>query len=372
MKQKLISTVLVLSSLLILLTGCTGAGAATSWPGISIFEETGYLSYGSQTFVVDLKNGDLLWQYPSDDERSKQVYAAPAIGDGLVVIGDYDGLLIGLDQNNGIKKWGFDGANDRYIGEALISDGMVYAPNSDHYLYALDDEGNLQWKFKADGPNWTKPLADANMIYLASMDHNFYAFDKEFSQNSLVNAKDGSKTLLSNPKWSIDLGMAIVGAPVLWDGVVFVATIEGGLFAIDVKSEKLLWSFNDNGSLGAVWGTPVVNDDAVFVADEDGNIYAVSVLDGSALWSSPFSAGGKLVASGAAYQDGVVFATDEGKIFTVNLNKEAKTITNIENPIYSTINIVGDQIVFASASEESLLAAYDLNGFGIWKFLPTN
>ncbi len=372
MKQKIISTLIIFSSLLLLLTGCTGAGAASSWPGYSVFEEKGYLSYGSQTFAIDLENGSLLWQYPSDEDRSTQVYAAPAIDDGLVVIGDYNGLLIGLDQNNGIKKWGFDGANDRYIGAALISDGMVYAPNSDHYMYALDNEGNLQWKFKADGPNWTKPLADANMIYLASMDHNFYAFDKEFSQNNLVNAKDGSKTLLSNPKWSIDLGMAIVSGPVIEDGVVFVATIEGVLFAIDVKGEKLLWSFNDNGALGAVWGTPVVIDDAIFVADEDGNIYAVSVLDGSAIWSSPFSAGGKLVASGAAYQEGAVFATDEGKIFTINLNKEAKTITNIENPIYSTINIVGEQIIFASASKESLLVAYDLNGFGIWTFLPTN
>jgi len=372
MKQKVISTLIIFSSLLLLSTGCTGAGAASSWPGYSIFEETGYLSYGSQTFAIDLENGSLLWRYPSDEDRSRQVYAAPAIGDGLLVIGDYNGSLIALDQNNGTKKWGFDGANNRYIGAALISNGMVYAPNSDHYLYALDSEGNLQWKFKGDGPNWTKPLADANMIYLASMDHIFYAFDKEFSPSNLGNAKDGSKTLLSNAKWSIDLGMAIIGDPVLEDGVVFVATIEGGLFAIDVKSEKLLWSFTDNGDLGAVWSTPVIIGEAVFVADVDGNIHAVNTLDGSAIWSSPFSADGKLVANGAAYQEGAVFATDEGKIFTINLNKEAKTITNIENPIYSTINIVGEQIIFASTSEESLLAAYDLNGFGIWKFLPTN
>jgi len=372
MKQKVISTLIIFSSLLLLLTGCTGAGAATSWPGYSVFEETGYLSYGSQTFAIDLKNGSLLWRYPSGDDRSRQVYAAPAIGDGLLVIGDYDGSLIALNQDNGTKEWGFDGASDRYIGAALISDGMVYAPNSDHYLYVLDSEGNLQWKFKGNGPNWTKPLADANTIYLASMDHKFYAFDKEFSPSNLVNAKDGSKTLLPNAKWSIDLGMAIIGDPVLENGVVFVATIEGGLFAVDVKSGKLLWNFNDNGDLGSVWGTPVVTGETIFVADVDGNIHAVNALDGSAIWSSPFSAGGKLVANGDAYQEGAVFATDEGKIFTINLNKEAKTIVNIENPIYSTINIIGEQIIFASASEESLLAAYDLNGFGIWKFLPTN
>jgi len=371
MKQKIFATLLILSSLLLLFTGCTSAGAASSWPGYSIFEETAYISYGSQTFAIGLKNGGLLWRYPSDKDGSRQVYASPATGDGLVVVGDYNGILIALDQTNGTRKWEFDTANNRYVGSVLISDGMVYAPNTDHYLYALDTEGNLKWKFKGVGPNWAKPLADMNMVYLASMDHNFYAFDKEFSSNDLVNAEDGSKTLLPNAKWNIDLGMAVVGNPVMTDGVVYVATIEGRLFAIDVESKKLLWSFNDHGDLGAVWGTPVVMDEAIFVADVNGNIYAVDVLDGSALWPSPFSAGGKVVGSGTAYQEGAVFATDEGKIFLINLDKEPKTITNLEDPIYSTINFVGEQIIIAPASEGSLLTAFDMNGFEVWAFSPT-
>ena len=370
MKQKIITTLLLLSSLLLLFTGCTSAGSASSWPGYTIFEKTAYLSYGSQTFAVDLKNGALVWKYPSDEDRSRQVYAAPATGDGFVLVGDYNGSITALDQTNGTEKWEFDGANDRYIGSALISDGMVYTPNSDHYLYALDTEGNLKWKFKGDGPNWTKPLADENMIYLASMDHKFYGFDKKFSQDDLANAEDGSKTLLANAKWSIDLGMAVVGDPVLDNGIAYVATIEGRLFAIDVKNKKLLWSFTNNGNLGAVWGTPVVTDEAIYVADVNGNIHAVDLLDGSALWSSPFSAGGKVISSGAAYEEGAVFATDEGKIFMINLNKEPKTITNLGNPIYSTIDLVGEQIVFAPASEVSLLTAFDLNGFEVWAFLP--
>lgn len=371
MKQKIFTNLIILSSLLLLFTGCTSASAASSWPGYSIDKKIAYLSYKSQTFAVDLKNGGLLWNYPSSKDNSKQVYAPPASGDGFVVVGDYDSQLIALDQSNGTKKWEFNGANDRYIGSALISDGMVYAPNSDHYLYALDTAGNLEWKFEGVGPNWAKPLADENMIYLASMDHHFYAFDKDFSQDDLVNAEDGSKTLLTNAKWSIDLEMAVVGDPVLDDGVAYVATIEGRLFAIDVKSEKLLWSFNNNGNLGAVWGTPVVTDEAIFVADADGNVFAIDKLYGSALWPSPFSAGGQVIGSGASYQEGAIFATDEGKIFTINLNKEPKTIANLENPIYSAVYFVGEQIIFTPASETSLLAAYDLNGFEVWTFLPT-
>ena len=78
-----------------------------------------------------------------------------------------------------------------------------------------------------------------------------------------------------------------------------------------------------------------------------------------------------MIGSGASYQEGAIFATDEGKIFMININKEPKTIANLENPIYSAVNFVGEQIIFAPASETSLLAAYDLNGFEVWAFLPT-
>lgn len=370
MKQKIIITLLILTGLLLLFTGCTRVGAASSWPGYSIFEQNAYVSYGSQTFAVDLKNGGILWKYPSDEDRSRQLYAAPAVGDEIVVAGDYNGLLTALDRTNGTKKWEFDGAKNRYIGAAVISDGIVYAPNTDHYMYALGTEGNLIWKFKGTGPNWTKPIADEEMIFLASMDHNFYAFEKDISPNDLENADDGSKTLLKNAKWNLDLGMAVVSDPILDDGVAYVSTIEGKLFALDVENQKVLWDFDDNGDLGSVWSSPVATEDAIFIADIDGNIHAVDALDGSALWPSPFSAGGKVVGSGAAYQDGVIFATDNGKIFMINLNKEPKTIANFENPIYSSVNFVDELIIFAPTSEGSLLTAFDLNGFEVWAFSP--
>lgn len=370
MKSKISTIFILLTSLIILLTGCTRAGAASSWPGFSVFEENAYLSYGSQTFAVDLKNGSQIWRYPSEADRGRQIYAAPEIGDGFAVVGDYNGVLTALDQVNGTRKWEFEGAKDRYIGSALISDGMVYAPNSDHYLYALDTGGNLKWKFKGEGPNWAKPLADKNMVYLASMDHNFYAFNKDFSAIDLKNADDGSRTLLANAEWSIDLGMAIVGEPVLVDGIVYAATIEGGLFAIDTKSEKLLWSFNDDGNLRAVWGKPVVTDEAVYIADVDGNVYAVNTLNGKSLWPSPFSAGGSIIGGGVVYQESIVFGTVEGKVFTINFNKEPKTIATFENPIYSSLKTGGENIIFTPASESSLLSALDENGFEVWSFIP--
>ena len=368
-KQLLIILVFIICALF-LLSGCTRTTAASSWPGYSVSEETAYLSYGVQTFALDLANGSELWKYPSEVDRARQVFAAPAFGEGLVVVGDFNGSLTGLDSSNGVKQWVFDGAKDRFIASALIDGDTVFAANSDHYLYALNTDGDFLWKFKTEGPNWTKPVSDDGSIYFASMDHSFYAIEKGISNNQLAQAEDGSKTLIADPSWSIDLGMAVVADPVIQDGIAYVATIEGVLSAIDTDGQEILWKFTDNGELGAVWGAPVVTDDVVFVADINGNIYGINISDGSALWPSPFKAGGKVVGGGVFIDDGAVFANDEGKLFILSAEKEPRTITNLEDQILSPLGFSGENIIVSPASAEALLTAIDLNGFEVWSFLP--
>jgi len=370
MKKKNIQIALLITMLAFLISGCTSAGAASSWPGVTIIENTGYVSNGAQTFAVDLKNGSLIWKYPAEAERARQAFSAPKVGEGIAVFGDYNGALIAVDAENGTKQWEFSGAKDRYIGSIVLADGMIYAPNTDHYYYALDTEGSLQWKFKTEGPNWTTPVSDADGIYFASMDHTLYAFEHTFLSASMDIAEDGSKTLRTDVKWTLDLGMAVVADPVLVDGVIFVATIEGKLYAVDAANGSTIWSFNNSGNLGSVWGTPVVGDSIVYFADVDGSVYTVDKETGKQLWPSAFSAGSKIVGGGVLTSDGVIFATEDGKLFLINSEKEPKTISNFEKAIFSPLGISGENIIAAPANEDALLTAIDPNGFEIWSFLP--
>jgi len=353
------------------LTGCTTTGAASSWPAYTTTEQTGYYAYGSNIYALENKNGNLLWKFPQEADNARQYYAAPAIDDELVVVGDYKDTLTALDANTGTKKWDFISAKDRYIAPALITDRAIYAPNTDHYLYAVDRSGSLLWKFKAGGPNWTRPVSDGELIIYASMDHHVYAFLPEYALESLSMDDDGSRTLVTNAEWTTDLGVAIVADPIIYDGKVYVGTINGDLFCLDAADGKAIWTFNDNGNVNSIWGSPIIFNDHLFFADESGQVYALSPDTGKAIWLKPFSAGSSLVASGVLTEEGVAYASTEGKVFIIDEEQNLSPVATLDTPIYSTPAFVNGYLILAPASKDKLFTAVDLNGKEIWGFLPS-
>lgn len=370
-KKKIISIISISILAAILITGCTQSGAASSWPGATIAEEVGYFCYRAQVYAIDAKNGSVLWRYPQDPDTQSQFYAPPETGEDLVVVGNYANNLSGLDQENGNFKWDFSEADDRYVGSALIENGRVFAPNSDKYLYVLDLDGELLWRFKADGPNWTKPVADGKHVFLASMDHSLYAFDLDYASNDLVMDEDGSHTLVPEPVWKVDLGAAIAADPLLVNDRIFAATIGGRIFAVDVNNGDILWSFDNGGGIGSIWGTPVATEKAVYFGDENGNLYSVFPSDGSPIWPTPYSAGAALIAGGVETEDGVIYVTEEGRVFLIDENKEPQPVTTLDTTMYSTPVYAEGKVIFAPASNEKLFTAIDLDGKEIWSFAPS-
>jgi outer membrane protein assembly factor BamB len=371
MNNKLFRIIILMLLVSVFASGCTtGVGAASSWPGATTAENVGYFSYGTRVYALNIKNGSIIWEYPQEVDSKRQFYAAPALDTDQVVVGDYSNVLTSLNRESGTTKWEFADAEDRYVGSALVANGNIYAPNSDHYFYALNGNGDLLWKFKAKGPNWTKPVADENYVYLASMDHSLYAFQHTYESANLVLDSDNTKSLVKEPVWSLDLGAAVVADPVIVNGILYTGTIDGTVIAVDLAKQAIAWSFDDGDTLGSIWGTPVVSEEAVFFGDEKGNVYALSVADGSALWSSPYAAGSKVISSGVAIDGSVVFATTEGRIFSINKDEEPKPLVTLDSAVYTNLHYADGKIIIAPASKESLFKAIDNNGNEIWNFVP--
>lgn len=80
------------------------------------------------------------------------------------------------------KKWEFTTDGNIAGALALASDGTLYAASTDGFVYALDSEGNLKWKFHI-GPTQANPAIGADgTIYVSDLGQHIYALNPNGTQ----------------------------------------------------------------------------------------------------------------------------------------------------------------------------------------------
>src|SRR5438045_2113972 len=88
-------------------------------------------------------------------------------------------------------------------------------------------------------------------------------------------------------KWTFKCGRGVESAPAVVNGVVYVASLDKHLYALDLGTGKPKWKVK----LGASKASPAVKGDRVYVGDLDGNFYCVKVATGEKVWT--FETGGE-------------------------------------------------------------------------------
>ena len=72
--------------------------------------------------------------------------------------------------------------------------------------------------------------------------------------------------------WIFNESGPIISSPVVADGVVYVGSDDGWLYALDMNDGQLSWKFETNGP---VESSPLVHGNVVYVGSNDGNLYAI-------------------------------------------------------------------------------------------------
>ena len=363
-KTRFLSLVVAMILLGSVLTGCTGgAGVVASWPGMLIdnASETVYLAAGQHIYALNLANGTERWRYPEKADTKISFYAAPVLTeDGQLIQGGYNKTLYSLNVDTRQTNWTYTAASDVFVAQPLVAGNMVYAPNSDTALYAVDKTGALVWKANGEHAFWSTPVSDGTLIYAASMDHHVYAFKQE----------NGSQVWKSD-----DLGGALTGKPALDPkGVMYIGTLgkkeDSKMMALDAASGKVLWQ---TSAKGWVWASPVISGELVIFSDMNGNIYAVEATSGTIKWQiQPDTTGkGAITAAPVVNEDTLYFASQAGILYAVDL-ATGNPLWNktIGGKIYSDLVINGDKILIAPLEFDAALVAVDFQGNNSWSFTP--
>lgn len=340
----------------IFLSSCSGGAsriAASSWPGFTVDGETIYVSYGQTVQALKLENGNTLWQYPVEPERTLTFYAPPVVKDGSILVGDYQNSIHSLKAADGTLQWKFSEPTNRFIAPGLLVDELMLMPSADGTLYAMTGEGYPAWKFtQSQEALWSQPVYDGEKVYLASMDHFLYALE--------ISAEAARKV------WSVDLGGAVVSAPAQDEnGTLYVGTMTHEMIAVS-PSGKVLWRFETQG---AVWATPVVHEGQVMFGDLSGTIYALNAGSGTVEWT--VNVDGPVIGSGALLDDGVAFGVEEAGVQAVAFNGVKMWSHPVDGDLQAGLVKAGDFVLVALTNGDDLILALDpANGTERWS-VPT-
>jgi outer membrane protein assembly factor BamB len=162
----------------------------------------------------------------------------------------------------------------------------------------------LAWKFTTDGSVPSSPAVVDGIVYVGSDDGNVYA----------INATTGAKV------WSFSTGGEVQSSPAVVNGRVYVGSNNGFLYALNASTGAMYWSFETTA--GDPVASPVVQGGVVFVGSEDGHFYALNATTGVQRWSVTTPSG---ISAAPAVANGIVYiASGNGFLYALNASTGAE------------------------------------------------
>ena len=332
-KQRLRSLrpLLLLASLFVL--ACSGAPGARGWAEPVRSDDQLIVSTDhGKLEAIDAETGAVRWRFPDfwqidkSAEDLEGIYAPPVIGRSadedavdVIFVGDYNGYLyIFRPAEQPTSEFGpippaasidLDG---RVIGGLALDeaqetlfvtagDRLIALKTADLFELAVDADLSFFQRFapfEAGDAIWSPPTLAAGKVFVASLDGNLYAID----------AATGREL------WRFAANGGLLSRPVVADATLLVGGLGSRLYALDTANGDERWSF---AASNWVWSRPLVVDGNVYFADFDGNVHALSLASGAPLWP-PFATGGRIRAGVALVGDSLVVATEDGMLFGVD------------------------------------------------------
>jgi outer membrane protein assembly factor BamB len=352
MKKSHLLVILILFGVMIVLSACVPGPRVTGSPGITMSDDSVFVSYRNFLYRLNASTGSVDWHYPAEANNSIMFYSQPLVTENYVYVGDLANNFHKIDIATGSAEWTFSEGKGYFIGKPAEADGIIYAPSDDGRLYAINESGESLWSFKTGHYLWSQPQISDDAIFLGSMDHFVYSI-----------TKDGEEI------WSYEMGGAVVGSPVLSeDGTtLYAGSIGKDLVALDAANGEPRWSFEAEGS---IWGGPVLANDLLYFADSSGNLYALDPQNGEQAFQTEFE--GSAVGGLTVIEDGLVLTTENGGVKAFNFDGSSLWEASLDGEIFQAPAVNQDYLIIGTINGENLLYAYNMSGVQRWSITPEN
>jgi outer membrane protein assembly factor BamB len=287
-------------------------------------------STGAQRWAVDLSPNE----YTTENR-----YPIPAVADGMIYAGTFEGALVALSTETGEIVWQRSLSTQPLIASPAVAGGVLYVATPEGAILAIDPgTGETTWEWTGDAAIDTgQPAVGGDHLYISNVDGDLVAIDTASGQTG----------------WIADLNQAH-RVTAYRDGVVYTAGLNNRYYALDAATGAVNWMSEPLS--GEQTLNPVVTPKLLIATSQAGVLQALDLATGEVVWSGdgPGDSSSPHASSTAVY----VKSPDQTAFIAYDLETGAELGRAPLSDVGSTAAISGDTLVLSGNGDPAVVRSF--------------
>ena len=232
-------------------------------------------SHDGEIDIISLKTGDL------DDEIDLDETISAGVGgnEEVWLVATRNAYVIAIDAKKRNVRWRTRVPSE-VLARPIVYGNTVVIRTVDGKILSLDiDSGKIRWQYQRAIPDLTlrgnsEPVIARGKIFVGLSDGRLIAISPE-------NGEVIWDIALSVPSGRSEIQrlVDIDGDTQVYGRILYAASFQGRIAAIDVERGQFLWARDFSTHTGVL-----VDGDVLYSSDENGNVWALDRLNGATIW----------------------------------------------------------------------------------------
>jgi outer membrane protein assembly factor BamB len=199
-------------------------------------------------YAIQAQDGSVLWRYETlGPVQCEPFYDA---AEDVLYFGSNDGALYKVDATTGTLRWRFS-TGAEVARRVILEGGLVYAVNANDTVVAINAKsGAMVWNqhrppaLGMEVAGYAGPLLWRGLVYSAFSDGTVTAFDAHSGEErwAPVDLSAAAEQALGEVPTYLDVDTTPIADVIEDQPVVYVASYEGGVYALNADNGARIWS----------------------------------------------------------------------------------------------------------------------------------
>ena len=211
----------------------------------------------------------------------------------------------------------------------------------------------LYWTIKL-GPIISSPVYERGFLYVATITGRIFCLD----------------ILRRKIRWHQNLGSSIVSTPLIMDNMIICATFDSWIngdtlgnnfvYSLDKNDGSIVWIVKMRGN---IFSSPCPTGKYVSFGSMDNNLYLIS-SSGEIIWN--FETKGQVWSSPSYDENNLYFGSDDGFIYSIHNDGTLRWKSKLNGKIRSSSPCISDDSVFVGTYEGGIYCLNNMDGIPKW------